>query len=1125
MNYPTISEYIESIRFAEDNFATLTNLRPVLDDDGNPIMSSGNFAVVFKMTDGEKNYAVKCFIKEQEERSKTYKIISRTLSSYKEVPYLLQLSYLDFELYVNTNNSVETEFPILLMDWVEGVTLDKYIRSYIGNSFVLHDLCVSFCKMCQWLAGASIAHGDLKPDNIIVKKDGSIVLVDYDGMFVPELKGRKAKELGSVNYRHPLRSIDCFNSNIDDFSMAVLALSLKIISVDYGILDRFNCEESFIFKEHDYLMLKDSLIIQEITDLMFEDTSIAPYFSTFLQACKRNLLTSKDFDMHEVYVSDMLVSSTRSLGFKRSDEPMDEYGVIYSYDGTKVLSFDYEATDKEDIFIKEGVIVICENAFSSYKRNRKLNITLPKSLRFFNTKSFDHNYKNLSWKSPWFTYDNGIIYTKDFSECILIHSLNCTIKDTVKIIGRKCFYNIRAKGIEFPNSIEIIEDYAFEYASIDDEFWIPKNVIKIGQHSFSCCKSLIKLYFNQKLRSLGEWSFSFCDNLTEVFFPSSCKLQAIGSHSFNKCENLSIVHFPSVLVDIADGAFNYCRSLKELNLPMSLIKIGKSAFCCNKGFIKAPGDTDELYNSCLTELIIPESVSCIGEDAFNGINSLQKVSILGAPKLGGSVFANCTALKFFEAPNVVELSKSFFGGCYELVDLKCPMLEQIREYAFSDCNQLVYTMPETLTYVEHGAFNGTKGVIVNQNFTYDNEILIDINCKTLITCNYKQQKLIIPEGVVNVSKKAFMDGRERQNYRFGQIILPYSLSDISICEILELESTYVKIPYGRDVDNMMSEKPYLIKADIYGYDSVFIDVNGVLYTEDKHKLLKFPMNLSIEKYTVCLGCEEIGERAFVGDEDYDPEFGISYYGNELKELMLPNGLKTISKEAFDGCRELVNLVLPDTIIKIHDYAFKGCHSLESIYLPASLEYIGREVFPTKIEQIKSSSPLYISKDDCLYKAENNEILWLSSSIKLLNLPRTCVYKGKPCNTYSNCIVSVDGELLYALPNIEHFDFPNDVKIIGRSSFGGNKKLKEIRIPKGVVTIRSGAFGYNQQLKAVYLPSTISHIGDLKAIQGWGRKYIEFFYPQEIHVPRNMKNYFYKLLPGINEDRIYDDYEE
>ena len=81
MNYPLISEYIEAIRSAEDNFDKLSNLRPVLDNNGNPIMSSGNFSVVFKMQDIDTGrfFAVKCFTREQDEREERYKEIIKEL--------------------------------------------------------------------------------------------------------------------------------------------------------------------------------------------------------------------------------------------------------------------------------------------------------------------------------------------------------------------------------------------------------------------------------------------------------------------------------------------------------------------------------------------------------------------------------------------------------------------------------------------------------------------------------------------------------------------------------------------------------------------------------------------------------------------------------------------------------------------------------------------------------------------------------------------------------------------------------------------------------------------------------------------------------------------------------------
>ena len=116
MNYPLISEYIEAIKSAEDNFAELSYLRPVLGNDGMPVMSVGNFAVVFKMKDEQSgnSYALKCFTKEQEGREEAYREIAKELENVSS-PYLVSIRYLDKELFVDTGQTSETEFPVLLM--------------------------------------------------------------------------------------------------------------------------------------------------------------------------------------------------------------------------------------------------------------------------------------------------------------------------------------------------------------------------------------------------------------------------------------------------------------------------------------------------------------------------------------------------------------------------------------------------------------------------------------------------------------------------------------------------------------------------------------------------------------------------------------------------------------------------------------------------------------------------------------------------------------------------------------------------------------------------------------------------------------------------------------------------
>ena len=291
MNYPLISEYIESIKSAEDNFEELTNLRPVLGDDGQPVMTSGNFAVVFKMEDMKtgKFYALKCFTKEQEGRAEAYHQITDTLKDVHS-SYLVSLRYLDKELFVDTEQTTETEFPVLLMDWVEGKTLDKYLRENIFDKYALEMLAYRFGQLAQWLIPQSFAHGDLKPDNIIVREDCTLVLVDYDGMYVPAMKGQKARELGSPDFRHPLRTENDFDDHIDDFPLVSILLSLKAISLTPLLLKEYGAADRLLLSEGDYRKIKKCKLFKE--QLLSDENSLNKVYSLFIYSYSK-LVCSK----------------------------------------------------------------------------------------------------------------------------------------------------------------------------------------------------------------------------------------------------------------------------------------------------------------------------------------------------------------------------------------------------------------------------------------------------------------------------------------------------------------------------------------------------------------------------------------------------------------------------------------------------------------------------------------------------------------------------------------------------------------------------------------------------------------------------------------------------------------
>ena len=316
MPYPLISEYIEAIKTAEDNFEELSYLRPVLGDDGLPIMTSGNFAVVFKMKDEQsgKSYALKCFTKEQEGRSESYKLIADELE-YVPTSYLTPIRFFEKELFVDTDQTTETEFPVLLMDWVEGIPLDKYIQKNIKDQYVLEMLAFRFSKLAIWLLGQPYAHGDLKPDNILVKEDGSIVLVDYDGMYVPAMNGQKARELGSPNYRHPQRTTDDFDRHIDDFSLVTISLSLKVIALNSALFANAT-ECGLLLNESDFSDIKTSKTIQKIMCLL-PNNELCSLLGLFFIVISQNKL--------EVLSSDTFVLSKP---IKRINEPIINVDII-----------------------------------------------------------------------------------------------------------------------------------------------------------------------------------------------------------------------------------------------------------------------------------------------------------------------------------------------------------------------------------------------------------------------------------------------------------------------------------------------------------------------------------------------------------------------------------------------------------------------------------------------------------------------------------------------------------------------------------------------------------------------------------------------------------------------------
>ena len=485
-DYPLISDHIEAIKAAEDNCEQLKHLRPVLGVDGNPVMSSGNFAVVFKMIDENtgKFYAVKCFLKEQEGREEAYRLISEELNAVNS-PYLTPIKYLDKELFVDSRNTDDTEFPVLLMDWVEGTPLDKYIQVYvsryqrvenldevtasqekaaelIANVYELEKLSYQFSRLAVWLLKQPFAHGDLKPDNILVKEDGAIVLVDYDGMYVPSMKGQKARELGSPDFRHPLRTIDDFDEHIDDFPLSSILLSLLAIATRPALFDEFGDDGRLLFTESDYRNLASSNVLDAIKPLI-EDKNLTTYLSLFY-----------------------LCSAQKSL-FKES------YHLFY-------LPEPIKPSFMED-----------ENMSTKVTRN---DLVHP----WMDVYGYDETESNKD-------EEYGLLYDEDkrrLLRCSFQITI-CTIIEGTKIICDHAFLDRNILSVQIPESVMAIGKEAFCHCHRLESITIPEGVNMIGDYAFANCCNLESIHLPQSLNMIGDEIFTGCDKLTEIYIPIGFK--------------------------------------------------------------------------------------------------------------------------------------------------------------------------------------------------------------------------------------------------------------------------------------------------------------------------------------------------------------------------------------------------------------------------------------------------------------------------------------------------------------------------------------------------------------------------------------------------------------------------
>jgi hypothetical protein len=275
--YPTFSDYQSALQHPETAFPSNFLQSGNVESDlwGFPRVRSGGFALTYKVGIKDEAWAVRCFHRGVRDRGSRYAQISQVLEEI-HLPFLEPSRYFHNGITVNRKS-----YPISILKWIEGESLENYVLHNLEEPNILNELADNFRKMCFRLESSGMAHGDLSHRNIIINS-GEIYLIDYDGMFVPGLSGRKSCELGNIHFQHPLRNSMFFNSTLDRFPSIVIYLAIKALGSEPSLWQEFQSGgEGLLFQQADFVEPEKSKLMSRLE----KSSSISKYIQKFRQVC------------------------------------------------------------------------------------------------------------------------------------------------------------------------------------------------------------------------------------------------------------------------------------------------------------------------------------------------------------------------------------------------------------------------------------------------------------------------------------------------------------------------------------------------------------------------------------------------------------------------------------------------------------------------------------------------------------------------------------------------------------------------------------------------------------------------------------------------------------------------
>ena len=505
--------------------------------------------------------------------------------------------------------------------------------------------------------------------------------------------------------------------------------------------------------------------------------------------------------------------STNVTKVDLSENVEDEYGVLYSRDGKRLLKC---VNLKLEFYrIREGTKTICDSAFSGCESLQETII--PNSITEIGNDAFR--------------------YCKSLQQII--------IPDSVNVVGDYAFCGCEAlRQVDIPNSVAIIGDKAFALCKSLQQIAIPNTVTTIrGDKAFFRCKALQQITLPDTITVIENETFVSCQSLQHIHIPNS--VIYIQELAFAGCKSLRQINIPDSVTRIGSQAFTGCKLLQQISIPVSVEYIGAYAFggCKSLQQIIIPKGSDgkfkkmldeelwdklvetstdseilsteangngleetfedeygvvysrdgnrllkcknkniELYNvrqgtrticdsafleiGILKQIVIPDSVTDIEDQAFCGCKSLQKIDIPNSiTSIGYNAFGLCESLQYINIPDSVTfLGPATFHKCISLQQVTISnSLARIDYMTFCECNSLQQiVIPNTITIISDWAFSECKSL---KQITISDS-LSHIGTGAFAKCASLEQ-FVLPNSIHSIGDSAFEACKNLQ-----QIIIP-----------------------------------------------------------------------------------------------------------------------------------------------------------------------------------------------------------------------------------------------------------------------------------------------------------------------------------------------------------------